>query len=184
MERDTNRANHWNEVAWTYEEARPSYPNQLIEDIIAGARLAPGASLLEIGAGTGKATVQLAEKGFRIHCVEPGQNLADILMEKCSCYPGVTVDVAWFEEWTPAENAKFDLVLCAQAFNWLDPEIRFRKCHDLLKEDGHLAMFWYAHENEPWASEIVASGLFAEPQVCEYRSELTSSPEVCIKALE
>ena len=86
-----NRANHWDEVAWAYEEARPSYPNQLIEDIIAGALLAPGDSLLEIGAGTGKATVQLAEKGFWIHCVEPGQNLADILIKKCGCRGRVEV---------------------------------------------------------------------------------------------
>jgi cyclopropane fatty-acyl-phospholipid synthase-like methyltransferase len=180
----TIQRNPWDEVAQIYEEVRPSYPDQLIQDLIDGAHLSPNDSLLEIGAGTGKATIQLAEKGFRIHCIEPGRNLAGILAEKCSNYPNVSIDVSSFEEWTPGENTEFDLVFYAQAFDYIAPEIRYRKCHQLLKQEGHLALFWYEHKNESWESDIVSSGLFQYPQVFEYCSEFTSSAEAQTRVME
>jgi SAM-dependent methyltransferase len=181
---DVSTGNPWNEVAQLYEDIRPSYPDQLIQDLVETTRVPQSGRLLEIGAGTGKATVQLAKRGYRIRCIEPGENLAGILIAKCSCYPSVRVDVASFEEWTPDEDPKFDLIFCAQAFNWLDPKIRYRKCHELLDEGGHLALFWYGHEDEHWESEIVASGLFHNPRVFEYHSEFASSAESQVEAIE
>ncbi len=43
-----------------YEAARPSYPEELFDDLVALTALEPGARLLEIGCATGKATHQLA----------------------------------------------------------------------------------------------------------------------------
>ena len=176
--------NPWNEVAQVYEEVRPSYHDRLIQDIIDNTRISPGDRLLELGAGTGKATVQFARKGFNIHCVEPGQNLADILIQKCSCFPNVDIDINTFEQWIPPKNVKFDLIFCAQAFNWIDPEIRYRKSYQLLKDDGYLVLFWYGGANDSWESDIVASGLFLEPQTFNYHSEFTSDVESSIKAEE
>lgn len=174
----------WDEAAQVYEEVRPSYPDQLVQDIIDGANLSGNERLLEIGAGTGKATAMFAKRGFQIHCVEPGPNLAGILADKLSYYPNVNVDVASFEDWTPRESTEYDLIFCAQAFEYIDPEIRYRKCHQLLKKDGHLALFWYGHYDEAWESDIAVSGLFGDPKVFDYHSELISSTETCVKALE
>lgn len=137
------RNESFDEMAQLYDQVRPSYPEKLIEDIIVKAGIKPEDKLLEIGAGTGKATVQLAKAGFRIHCIELGQNLADILKDKCVNYPNVTVDVGSFEEWEPEEEKSCDLIYCAQAFHWIDPKIKFNKCYDLLKDGGHIALFWY-----------------------------------------
>ena len=49
----------FNEMAQLYEKARPSYPEELIDDIIIKTNLGLKDRLLEIGAGTGKATIQL-----------------------------------------------------------------------------------------------------------------------------
>lgn len=176
--------NPWDGVAKIYEEVRPGYPAQLMRDIVERTHLSAGDRLLEIGAGTGKATVMFAREGFRIHCIEPGPNLAGILTDKCSCYPNVTVDVGAFEEWAPPGESKFDLIYSAQAFDWLDPEIRFRKCHELLKEGGHLALFWYDHDDESWDRDIISSGLFCDPEVFSYHSEHTSDAETSVKAME
>ena len=56
-------------IAGIYEEIRPSYPQKLIKDVINKANLKLSDTLLEIGAGTGKATIQFAEKGFKIDAV-------------------------------------------------------------------------------------------------------------------
>jgi len=142
------RNESFDKVAKVYDEIRPSYPQELINDIIDKTEISCEDKLLEIGAGTGKATIQLAEKGLQIHCVELGQNLADILIKKCLNYPKVTVDVASFEQWQPKPKETFDLVYCAQAFHWIDPQIRYKKCHSLLNENGHIALFWYGPSNE------------------------------------
>lgn len=176
--------NPWDEVAEIYEEVRPSYPDQLIRDVIDNTGISPGDKLLEIGAGTGKATLPFAQKGFHIHCVEPGQNLAGILIQKCSCFSSVSVDIESFEQWTPPKDNKFDLIFCAQAFNWIDPDVRYKKCHQLLKDNGCLALFWYGGANDSWESDIMASGLFQEPQIFSYHSEFTSDVESSIKAAE
>lgn len=142
------RNESFDKVAKTYDEVRPSYPEKLINDIIEKTNLKTNDRLLEVGAGTGKATIQLAEKGFNIHCVELGEKQAEILRDKCSNYPEVTVDVDSFEQWETTEHREFGLIYSAQAFHWIDPEIKYKKCHSLLKEKGHIALFWYQPSDE------------------------------------
>ncbi len=130
-------------IAGIYEEIRPSYPVQLIDDVISKTGITDDSFLLEIGAGTGKATVQLAEKGFHIHANEIGEDMAEILKDKCSHFPKVGVNVIAFEEWKAPSDLKYDMIYCAQAFHWIDREIKYRKCHELLKDNGYLVLFWY-----------------------------------------
>jgi SAM-dependent methyltransferase len=130
-------------IAGIYEEIRPTYPEKLIEDIITKTGLKQNAILLEIGAGTGKATIPFAARGFTIHANEIGEDMAEILRDKCADYPNVSVDVIPFEEWQAPGNQKFDMIYCAQAFHWIDKSVKYHKCHNLLKDGGHLVLFWY-----------------------------------------
>jgi SAM-dependent methyltransferase len=143
-------------VADLYEAARPSYPAELFDDLVALAGLEPGARLLEIGCGTGKATRVLVERGFSIVCVELGAQLADRARRELAGR-AVEVHVAPFEEW-PGRPGAFDLVYAATAWHWLDPDVRYRKAHELLRSGGHLA-FWSAlhafpPDADPFFTEI------------------------------
>lgn len=130
-------------IAVIYDEIRPSYPEVLIQDIIFGTGLKTGDKLLEIGAGTGKATVQFAEKGFDIDAVELGYDMAEILKIKCDHYPKVKVYITPFEEWNSLDNQRYDMIYSAQAFHWLEASTKYKKCHEYLKDDGYLVLFWY-----------------------------------------
>jgi SAM-dependent methyltransferase len=143
-------------IAGIYDEIRPSYPEKLIEDVIYKTGLKVNDRLLEIGAGTGKATVQFAEKGFTINAIEIGEDMAEILYDKCANYPNVKIDVASFEEWDCNNNQKYDMIYSAQAFHWLDKNIKYKKCHELLKDNGYLILFWYNPSNDklPTTKEI------------------------------
>ena len=55
-----------------YDRARPGYPAATFDDLLALTGLGPGARVLEIGCGTGQATVPLAERGCQIVAVELG----------------------------------------------------------------------------------------------------------------
>lgn len=143
-------------IAGIYDDIRPSYPEELIQAVITKTDLKLSDSLLEIGAGTGKATIQFAEKGFKIHTIEIGDDMALILNKKCAVYPKVTIDVAPFEDWNCSNNGKYDMIYSAQAFHWLDSNIKYKKCYELLKDDGYLVLFWYnpSIEISPLTKEI------------------------------
>ena len=126
------------EVPELYDRARPGYPPEVFDDLIGLAGLAPGARLLEIGCGTGKATVPLAERGFEVVCVELGEGLARVARSKLAAYPAVEVVNARFEMWQP--TGAFDAVVSFTAFHWIDPDLRFEKSADVLREGGALAV--------------------------------------------
>lgn len=128
-------------AAATYQSARPEYPTELFDDLVEAAGLRAGARLLEVGCATGKATRPLLERGFSVECVELGENLAEQARRDLAGKP-FTVHVAPFESWV-CEPETFDLVYAATAWRWIDPQVRYRKAHSILRPRGHLA-FWNA----------------------------------------
>jgi SAM-dependent methyltransferase len=136
----------FDDAASGYDRARPSYPERLFEDLIRDAQLVPGGRLLEIGCGTGKATLPLLRRGFRIDCVEMGGALAREARGHLAGY-SVEIHVAPFERWE-GEPGAFDLVYSATAWHWLDPGVRYLKAYDHLRPSGHLA-FWSALHGFP-----------------------------------
>jgi SAM-dependent methyltransferase len=132
----------FNQAAGSYQRARPDYPSELFDDLIAVAGLAPGDRLLEIGCATGKATLPLVRRGFRITCIELGPCLAAAARRTLA---GLDADVieGRFEDWQSAPGQWFDLVFAATAWNWVDPARRYALAWRALRPRGHLA-FWNA----------------------------------------
>jgi len=58
------------------------------------------------------------------------------------------VYVSSFEEWNSTNNQKYDMVFSAQAFHLIDKNIKYKKCHNLLKDKGYLVLFWYSPCNQ------------------------------------
>jgi SAM-dependent methyltransferase len=143
-------------VASTYQSARPDYPEELFDDLVVLTGLLPGARLLEIGCATGKASRPLLERGFSVVCVELGARLAEEARRQLGGLP-FEVQVAPFEHWE-GEAEAYDLVYAATAWHWIDPAVRYRKAHSLLRSGGHLAFWSAAHAFpdgfDPFFSEI------------------------------
>jgi SAM-dependent methyltransferase len=123
-------------VADLYDRSRPSYPGELVRDVIAYCREC--ASALEVGAGTGKATELFVGRGIEVHALEPSAEMAAFGRRRC---PGVEFDVCDFETFD-AGGRLFDLVFSAQAWHWVSPEVRYVKARALLRAGGALALFW------------------------------------------
>jgi SAM-dependent methyltransferase len=138
----------FNAVADSYQQARPDYPGDLFDDLVTAAGLSPGARLLEVGCATGKATLPLARRGFRVTCVEPGPDLAAAARRNLAS-AGLDAEVAEarFEDW-PLPGEPFDLVLAATAWHWVDPGLRYHLAWQALRPGGHLA-FWGATQVFP-----------------------------------
>jgi SAM-dependent methyltransferase len=133
------RGRVFGEVADEYDRIRPDYPVALIDTVLAHAADAPGPAL-EVGAGTGKATVAFAERGLRITAVEPDPAMAEILARRCADLPDITVRVQAFEDYAPEQ--RFGLLYSAQAWHWIDPARRWQLAADALEIGGSLALFW------------------------------------------
>jgi protein-L-isoaspartate O-methyltransferase len=131
------------EDAELYERARPEYPAELFADLAALALLGPGSRVLEIGCGTGQATMALARLGCAVTAVELGGALAGIARRKLTGFEARVV-VTTFEDWQlPPEP--FDLVVAATSFHWVDPAVRVRKSADALRPGGSLAVISTHH---------------------------------------
>ncbi|WP_152398835.1 class I SAM-dependent methyltransferase [Paenibacillus cellulositrophicus] len=145
------------QAADLYQQARPEYPEALLDDLVQAANLHPGDRLLEIGCATGKATLPLAKRGFNMTCVELGADLAEAARRNLT---GMDAEIitGGFEEWQPEAEKRFDLVFAATAWNWIDPKVRYSKAWQVLRPGGHLA-FWNAthvfpDDGDPFFREI------------------------------
>jgi SAM-dependent methyltransferase len=103
-----------------------------------------GGRILEIGTGTGKATLPLAGRGFEIVGIELGAGLAEVARRRLASFPRVEIVSADFESWEPRGPA-FDAVVSFTAFHWIDPEVRYEKTARLLRERGALAVVGSRH---------------------------------------
>jgi len=141
-----------------YHRARPKYPEELINHLVQVTGLHEGDHLLEIGCGSGKATLPLAQRGFRITCVELGSRLASAARQNLSEFPGVEVITGDFEEWPLPRIRRFDLVFAATAWHWIDPEVRYTKAWEALRPGGYLGLWGATHvfpvDGDPFFVEV------------------------------
>jgi SAM-dependent methyltransferase len=133
----------FNQAADLYQRARPEYPSELYDRLLAITRLPPGARLLEVGCATGKATLPLARRGFPITCLEPGAALAATARANLVGFDVEVVETR-LEDWTGA-GAPFAMVFAATAWHWVDPAVRYRAAARLLEPHGHLAVWGASH---------------------------------------
>jgi len=129
----------FDQVADLYERSRPGYPQSVFERMLEFAGIGSSARLLEVGTGTGKATMPLAQRGLDILGLEPGQRLAEIARARLSQFPNVRIQTVSFEDWNEPLGA-FDLVFIAQAFHWLASD-RLTKVARTLRRPGAVAVF-------------------------------------------
>lgn len=143
------------EDADLYDQARPTYPASLIDEVAGMTGLS--GRVLDIGCGTGKATVLLAGRGLSGVGVEADPAMAKVAQRNLAGRPDWHIYVSDFETWQPPDGtALFDLACSAQAWHWLDPAVRFRKAHDLLRHGGWLALWWNrpADDDDPDATAV------------------------------
>ncbi|MDO4487784.1 MAG: class I SAM-dependent methyltransferase [Eubacteriales bacterium] len=151
-----NLADTFNEVATTYDKYRPGYVDELYEDIFRYVSITDSDSCLEIGIGTGLATLPFLNKCGQLTAVEYGHDLADLCSQKFSHYENFDVKEGKFEE-LPIENDSYKLIYAATAFHWIPEKEGYEKVYSLLEPGGAFARF----ANHPFRKDD-GSGLCEE----------------------
>jgi SAM-dependent methyltransferase len=129
-------------VAEQYDRYRPSYPVVMVEDVIAYAGARPGDRALEVGAGTGRATLLFARRGLAVTALEPDAGMAAVASRRAAT-AGTTVDIVVtdFEQY-PIVEPGFRLLFSGTAWHWVTPVLRNRLAARALVPGGALAAFW------------------------------------------
>jgi SAM-dependent methyltransferase len=145
--------------AEAYDRTRPACPGALFDDLVQLAGLARGDRVVEVGCGTGQATVPLAERGLAVTAVELGAALADLARFRAARFPGVSVVTGSFEDWQDTDAAPVRAVAVFNALHWIDPHVRYAKPAALLAPGGAMVVGGCR-----WARPADAEPFWAEVQ--------------------
>jgi SAM-dependent methyltransferase len=113
--------------------------------------------VVEVGAGTGRATLPLARTGVAIDVVEPSAQMLSVLSDRLDAEgyrDRVDLRQATFEDVDP--RARYDVVIAAQSFHWADPATRWSRLGCLIRPEGRAFLFWNGWAINPAAHDIAA----------------------------
>ena len=144
-------SSRWHE---DYERGRPGYPPSAVR-VIPASRFA---SVLELGAGTGKLTRLLLQDHNEVFALEPDPEMRRWLTAAC---PDTAV-IAATAEAIPLADQSVDTVCSAEAFHWFAHERALREAARVMRPNGRLVLMWNrpAGQVEP---PITAVELLLEP---------------------
>jgi SAM-dependent methyltransferase len=130
----------FDQVASVYRAARPEYPDALVDDVVSYAGLKPSDRIFEVGCGTGQATRGFAKRGFPMLATDPGAEMLRGARESLAGFSNIEFQETTFEAW-PVDRAAFRLIIAAQSWHWVSPDVRFPKAAEALSPGGSLAVF-------------------------------------------
>jgi SAM-dependent methyltransferase len=155
---DRVRSQVFGEDAETYDAARPVYPAEVVDLVVADGP----ATAVDVGCGTGKAARLVAARGVDVLGIESDERMADVARRH-----GIHAVVCRFEDW-PAQP--HDLVFSGQAWHWIDPERGAAKAAQVLSPGARWFAFWNRERDELLSeTETRAYERFA-PHLLEDRS--------------
>jgi SAM-dependent methyltransferase len=142
-----DRSLSFGSAAAAYERGRPSYPPEAIDWLLpTGAR-----KVLDLGAGTGKLTTRLVERGLDVVAVDPIPEMLEVLR---ASLPDTVALLGTAEE-IPLEDNSVDAVLVAQAWHWVDPERAIPEVARVLRPGGRLGLVWNTRDERlGWVREL------------------------------
>jgi SAM-dependent methyltransferase len=132
--------------AQRYDRARPSYPQAMVDRVLAGS---PGPRVLDVGCGTGIAGRLFQAAGAEVLGVDPDERMAAQARTG-----GLEVEVARIEDWDPAGRT-FDAVVAGQAWHWVDPVRGAATAARALRPGGRVAVFWNSFRPPPGLGEAM-----------------------------
>ena len=128
------QARSFDRAAGEYERGRPGWPPEVLDLL----PVADDATVLDLGAGTGKLTRVLAARYAHVIALEPLSEMRAILEERvpqAEALPGVAEAIA-------LDDASVDAVFTGQAFHWFANDVAVAEIARVLRPGGVLARLW------------------------------------------
>ena len=123
-----------------YDKMRPGYTGEIYSAIFDYVHIDGSSRVVEVGSGSGQATLPVLKTGCSLTAVEYGENFSGLLRDKFKDYAKFDVVTGKFED-VSLDAGSYDLVFSATAFHWVPEEVGYTKVHSILKEGGAFARF-------------------------------------------
>ncbi|HVB06180.1 MAG TPA: class I SAM-dependent methyltransferase [Acidimicrobiales bacterium] len=136
------QASAFDNVATEYEQGRPGYPRSLLDWVMERGALAPGSTVVDLAAGTGKLTRLLVESGARVIGVEP---LAAMREEFRRILPDVEILDAAAES-IPLPDGCADVLTCGMAIHWFANTVALAEIARVLRDGGEFVIAMNGHD--------------------------------------
>jgi ubiquinone/menaquinone biosynthesis C-methylase UbiE len=143
-----DRARSFDAWAGEYDRYRPGYPEELFETIQARLALPERPRVVDLGAGTGRASLAMAALGWRVTAVEPGKTMLDQLRAHATNDGLIVSTVQATAEATGLDPASADLATAAQSFHWFDHDAALTEMARIVRTNGGMALFWNVRDAE------------------------------------
>jgi SAM-dependent methyltransferase len=141
------QAGSFGAAAALYERARPTYPSEALDWLLPDG----SPEILDLGAGTGKLTRLIAERGLHVEAVDPSEQM---LAELEQVLPEVPTHIG-SAELIPVPDASFDAVVVAQAWHWVDVPRAAAEVARVLRPGGQLGLIWNDRDDRvDWVREL------------------------------
>jgi len=147
--------------AQAYTNARPGYPDEAIEYICSLVK--PDAVFVDIGAGTGKFTSLIAQRGYEVFAVEPNADMREQLAVTIAPFSNAKI-VNGTAEATTIPNDSIDVITCAQAIGWFDLDAFRNECHRIGKRDVIVVSL---HNESPGDNHVPGSHRLTSKQAAD-----------------
>lgn len=157
--------------AEAYAKGRPSYPDAAIETIVG---LAPsGTVFADIGAGTGKFTVKLVERGYSVFAVEPNADMRGQLAVTLAPFSNAKI-IDGTDEATTLPDHSVDILTVAHALHWFNLDAFRVECRRVVKPGG-LVIAIYNHEPRREMTDLykqTVDAFFIKPMTWEFPNQM------------
>lgn len=127
----------FSEKSQDYAKSRPSYPDESIDKILEGFGQPSQLTIVDVGAGTGIASRQLAERGVHVVAVEPDAAMIDA----AEPHPLIKFQQSGAETIDLPDNFA-EIITSFTAFHWFKFDKSLREFRRILKPSGRLALVW------------------------------------------
>ncbi len=124
-----------------YVASRPDYPPALFDFLRAECNLRQGATVTDVGAGTGLLTHGLLSHGYSVVAIEPSSDMRAAADHLLTRFPGYR-SAGGTAESIPLPSSSLDLITAAQAFHWFEIESARAEFLRILRPHGKVALIW------------------------------------------
>jgi SAM-dependent methyltransferase len=158
------RALSFGSIAEEYDRHRPEPPDAAIGWLLP----APGASVIEVGAGTGALTRRVAPRAAQVTAIEPDPRMATVLRRRA---PEAKVVVARGEH-LPLPSWRADSLLAQSSWHWVEQYLGFGEAARVLRSGGVMGLLWVGPDRSvPWVAQLMNGGRVVDPETRRRQEE-------------
>ena len=126
----------------------PIYPHALFELLSRELSLPERPLVVDVGAGTGRASLAMTRLGWHVAAVDLDGPALDVLRARAATEGLEVVTVQATAEDTGLDAASVDLVTAAHSFHWFNKRASLAEMARITRPGGGVALFWNVRDRD------------------------------------